>query len=125
MSQYSDDGFDQLFLSGVDNADLMTLHSGDPGADGSANVISDAPVACAWAAAESDGGTGRQRRLSAAVEFSGATPSTTVAYFGLWKANTPNVYLGRIARASGDAATNAAGAYIVTTDTKIPVGMAT
>lgn len=124
MSQYSDDGFDQLFLSGVDNADLMTLHSGDPGADGTGNVISDAPVACAWAAAEAATPSGRQRKLSAAVEFTGATPSTSVAYFGLWKAGTPNTWLGRIARASGDAATNAAGAYTVTTDTKIPVGMA-
>ena len=126
MSEFNAAGLDRLLTTGLEKFDRLTLHSADPGEAGDDNVVSDAPVACSWDTAESDGGTGRQRKLAAAVEFTGATATTAVAYFGLWDHNggTP-VYLGRIARDSGDAATNADGAYTVTTDTKILVGMAT
>ena len=125
MSEFNAAGLDRLLTTGLEKFDRLTLHSDDPGEAGADNVVSAAPVACSWDTAESDGGTGRQRKLAAAVEFTGATESTTVAYFGLWDNNsgTP-VYLGRIARDSGDAATNAAGEYTVTTDTKITLGMA-
>ena len=121
MSALNAAGLDLLLTSGLGAIDKLTLHSDAPGVDGTANVVSAAAVACTWAAAESDGGTGRQRKLAAAVEFTGAAASTTVAYIGLWD---DTVYLGYITRSTGDAATNAAGAYTVTTDTKITMGMA-
>lgn len=121
MSVLNAAGLDRLLAAGLDAIDKLTLHSDAPGVDGTGNVVSAAAVACTWGAAESDGGTGRQRRLAAAVEFTGATPTTTVAYIGLWD---DTVFCGYITRSTGDAATNAAGAYTVTTDTKVTLGMA-
>jgi len=126
MSELNAAGIDRLFTNGLEDFDRLTLHSGDPGADGTGNVVSDAPEACSWAAAESDAGSGRQRALAAAVDFTGATPTTAVAYFGLWDHNEGDpVYLGRIARESGDATTNADGEYSVKTGTKITLEMGT
>lgn len=61
----------------------------------------------------------RMRKLSAAVEFTGLTPSANVVNFGLWTAGTPDVYKGYLVRDSGDAAVNAAGEYNVSASTKI------
>lgn len=110
-------------LNGV-TVDRMTLHSGSPGADGTGNVISAAPVVCSFSAAEADGGS-RKRALASAVEFTGATGSTTVAYFGLWKYDPGgNIFKCAIERTSGDVATNSAGEYNVTTATKFTVAAA-
>jgi len=121
MSALNAAGLDRLLTNGLDAVDKLTLHSADPGAAGTDNVVSDAPVACTWDTAQSDGDTGRQRPLAAAVEFSGASPTTTVDCIGLWD---DTVYLGCITRSTGDAATNAAGTYTVTTDTAISLDMA-
>lgn len=121
MSALNAAGLDLLLTAGLDAFDKLTLHSDAPGVDGTANVVSAAPVTCTWDTAESDGGTGRQRTLAAAVEFTGATPTTAVAYIGLWD---DTVYLGYITRTTGDAATNAAGEYTVTTDTAVKLAMA-
>ena len=111
---FTDAALDEM-LNALD-VDYMTLHSGDPGATGVANVISDAPVACVLAASEDNTGTGRKRHINADVAFTGAGVSATVAYFGLWKGAT---YKAGIARTSGDATTNAAEEYTVTTGTTI------
>jgi hypothetical protein len=122
MSEINAAGLDRFLQTGLTKFDRVTLHSDAPGVDGTANVVSAAPVACAWDTPESDGGDGRQAPLAAAVEFTGATPTTTVAYIGVWDNNTGSpVYLGYITRSTGDAATNAAGAYTVTVDTTISV----
>lgn len=111
-------------LLGAIDWDLMTLHSGDPGAAGTDNVISAAPVAITWDTPEAHT-SGRKVHLAADVDFTGATPTTTVAYLGLWKDGTPDVFKGYITRSTGDAATNAAGEYTVdAASTYIPLDMA-
>ena len=110
-------------LNGV-TIDLISLHSGDPGVDGTANVVG-AAQAATFQAAEDNGDGKRKRELDAAVEFTGLTPGATVAYIGLWTNDTPDVFLGDITRDSGDATVNAAGEYNVTVATKIVLGNAT
>jgi len=111
-----------LMLGALD-IDLVTLHSADPGVDGTANVVG--TVQAVTLAAAGDNGDGaRKRAVNAQVDFTGLTPGATVAYFGWWKNDTSDVYRGSTARTSGDATVNAAGEYSVTTDTKITLGNA-
>jgi hypothetical protein len=61
--------------------DKIKLHSGDPGAAGTSNVIAGAEAACAYAAA-----AGGQRLLTAAVDVPIAYVDTdiTVSHFSVW-----------------------------------------
>ena len=63
----------------------MSLHTGNPGTDGTANVYSGGGYTyqAATFATAFDG----KRQLSAAVVFQG-TPSDTVAWVGFWNSNT-------------------------------------
>jgi len=97
----------------------LSLHSGAPGAGGDGNVVKVA-VAATFAAAATNGDGRMQRSLSAPVEITGATPSTTVLYVGIWTGS--DTYYGYIDRDGGDPATNAAGEYTLTTATKLIVG---
>jgi len=111
-----------LMLTGLD-IDLITLHSGDPGVAGTDNVV--ATIQAVTLAAAADNGDGaRKRAVTTQVDFTGLTPGATVANFGWWKNASPDEYRGYTARTSGDATVNAAGAYSVTTGTKITVGNA-
>ncbi len=105
-----------LMLNGLD-IDRVSLHSDDPGASGTDNVV--AAAAAVTLGGPTEDGTGRKRSPSTAVDFTGLTPGATVSHFGWWKADTPNEYRGYTLRETGDAAVNAAGEYSVTTATKI------
>jgi hypothetical protein len=106
-------------LGGTFAPDGVSLHSGAPGAGGDGNVVK-AAVAATFAAGSSDGGTKRKRALSSPVNITGATESANVVNIGLW-GSTQSVYYGYITRTAGDATTNAAGEYTLTTDTKITI----
>jgi hypothetical protein len=86
----------------------VSLHTGDPGGSGTSNEWSGGGYARqtpSFAAA-----SGGAADLSAAMAFTGPA-ATTAAYVGLWQGST---FLGSFARSSGDAASNAAGEYNVT-----------
>ena len=90
------------------DVDRIQLHTGDPGADGTANVISDTMQAAAWDSAA----TGK-RALTEPVEYTGLTPSQAVTWVSVWKAGEPNVFKGK-GEGSGDLAANAEGELNVT-----------
>lgn len=89
-------------------ADLLSLHSGDPGADGTANELSGGSYA--RQAATFNAANAGSRALNANVDFT-CTANTSVTYLGVWK-NTGTVFLGSVAL-SGDQTANAAGQYRV------------
>jgi hypothetical protein len=62
----------------------MQLHSGDPGAAGTANVTSAARQPVTWSAATADGDFG----LSASVNFTGVAANGATTYVSLWSAIT-------------------------------------
>ena len=94
--------------------DRVQLHSGDPGAAGTSNVVSDTYVAATFAAA--DGG---ERALSSAVEYTELTPSQAVTYLSAWT-HSGVVFIGSVAL-TGDQEANGDGEYTVTTGTKLTI----
>ena len=95
--------------------DLMSLHTGDPGAAGTANEVTGsgssgayARVACSFSAASSSA-----RALASAVNFVGPN-SGSAKYIGLWE-NAGTVFKGSIQITSGDTSFNASGQFQVTT----------
>lgn len=96
-------------------ADRVQLHSGDPGASGTANVI-----AGTMAPATFGTSTLAERQLSADVEYTELAPAQVVTHFSVWNYNggTPQ-FLGSSAL-TGDQAANAAGDYTLkATTTKL------
>ena len=91
------------------DVDLLSLHYGDPGEDGTENEHSDDGYA--REAAVFDAADGAERLLDEDVVFA-STPLENVTHIGLWEDGTPDVFRGSITR-TGDAAVNAAGSYTV------------
>lgn len=88
---------------------LLSLHTGDPGADGTANEVSGggyARVAATFNAAASG-----ERALNADVQFAGPA-SGAATHVGFWEDGAPDVFHGSVAL-TGDQAFNADGEYIV------------
>ena len=107
-------GAKNSMLDAID-PDLMSLHSGDPGAAGTDNELSGggyARAACTFAAADASA-----RALSTAVDFT-CTALTPVTYVGIWHNDVADVFLGSVAL-TGDQAANADGEYQVTTATSL------
>ena len=103
-------------LDGI-TVDRVSLHSGDPGTDGSNLIAAGGKQAATFnaAGAVTDG----ERHLDADVEFSGMEASQSVTHFGAWL-NAGDVYKCGGQITSGDVAANAAGEYTLKgTDTKI------
>lgn len=90
--------------------DGVRLHSGDPGASGTANQVGDLESATFAAA------SGGERALSSTVAFTGLTGSQTVTYFSAWNGAT---FVCSAAITGGDTTANAAGEYSLTTQTKL------
>lgn len=110
MSVFSEAGKNQM-LDGL-SPDQVQLHSGDPGAAGTANRVGGAAgEASATFAAASAG----ERALSAQVDFTGLSASQSVTWFSVWGAGT---FLGK-GQLTGDLAANAAGEISLTTATKL------
>lgn len=85
--------------------DAISLHSASPGTTGANELSGTTRQTPVW---ELD--AVGELVLSAAEDFTGATPLTNVTHLGLWLGG---VFRGHITRTSGDAATNAAGEYSV------------
>ena len=103
--------FKNLLLDASD-INTLSLHSGDPGANGTSNEISGngyARQACTFAAAANG-----ERALSANVDFS-APALQAITYMGFWTSST---FRGSKAL-TGDLAANSAGQYRITTATKL------
>ena len=92
--------------------DRVQLHSGDPGADGTANVIAETKVAATFAAASN-----AERALSADVAYTGLTPSQSITHVSFWK-DAGTVYHGS-KPLTGDQAANASGEYTLKATTKL------
>lgn len=89
-------------------ANLISLHSGDPGSAGSSNEISGGGYsrqAATFAAASSG-----SRALSGDVDFT-CTASQSITWIGVWNSTGP-VFLGRTPL-TGDVAANSAGEFTV------------
>lgn len=84
--------------------DYLQLHNGDPGSDGTANVIAGTKQAAAWDAAASG-----ERALSAAEDYSELTPGASITWVSVWD---DAVFLGK-GELSGDVVANASGEYTV------------
>ena len=95
--------------------DRLSLHSGDPGVDGTANEISGGSPAYARKAATYGAAASGVRTLSTAVEFD-VPAGSTVAYVGKWSYNA-----GTMIFHGADAVTNETfggqGTYTVTATT--------
>ena len=91
------------------------LHSGAPGAAGTANEVSGSGYARqAGTLAAASGG---ERAVSAQIDFS--TPaSQSVTHISLWAGSTFRL---SIPRTSGDSAANSAGEYSIGTGTKVTI----
>lgn len=94
----------QQALDGI-TVDRVSLHSADPGTDGSNYITAAGRQAATFNAANASG----ERTLSGDVAFTGMSANQTVTHFGVWL-NAGTVFkLG--AALTGDQAANAAGEY--------------
>lgn len=90
-------------------ATYMQIHSGDPGASGTANVAAGTSrVAIAWDA-DSDGDIS----LQGAELFTGGTPGANATWVSFWSASSGGTWYGN-RPTSGDTTFNASGEYEVT-----------
>lgn len=87
----------------------IQLHSGAPGAAGTSNVISGGRMAVNLDSTDGD------ISLASAVNFTGMTPSATVANVSFWSASSGGTYYGFIPRTTGDATVNTSGEYTIAT----------
>jgi len=87
-------------------ADRVRLHSGDPGAAGTANTIAAFGLTAATFAAAASG----ERAMSSDVAFSGGAASQPVTHYSVWNSTGPT-FLGSGAITIGDVVANAAGEY--------------
>jgi hypothetical protein len=111
----------QEFATGAKNTmldaitvNLISLHTGDPGAAGTNNEVSGggyARVAGTFNAAASG-----QRLLNAAVDFVGP-PSSSVTWIGVWNSAGP-VFMGRTPL-TGDTAFNSLGEFTIAATTTL------
>lgn len=94
--------------------DEIQLHSGDPGASGTANRVggTDGEAAATFAAAASG-----SRALSSDVNFTNLGDSTSITWISVWNSTGP-VFQGK-AQLTGDLASNSNGEFTVTTATTL------
>lgn len=96
------------------------LHTGDPGADGTANRIGgdfSTAKSCTFSAAASG-----ERALSAAIDWTGLSSEQSVTWVSFWSdsAGSPDTFIGK-AELTGDTAANTDGDFRITTDTKLAI----
>lgn len=92
----------------------IQLHSGDPGASGTANVTTAARVAAAWPAAATGGDLTITNKA-----FTGGAASGPVTWVSLWSAATAGTWYGnfQIPASGNDLTFNAAGEYTISSMT--------
>lgn len=97
-------------------ADRVQLHSGDPGANGTASALG-TKVASTFSAA-----SGGVRALASQVDFTGLTANQSVTWFSVWRNNGGSpVFEGRGQITSGDTQANASGVYSLTTGCQLTI----
>ena len=104
MGTFSEDTKNEMLDSKT--FDRVQLHDGDPGADGTGNVVAGTMKAAVFAAA----GSGA-RALSADVEWTGLTPLQSITHFSVWEYNGGAPIFRGKDDITGDQAANAAGEY--------------
>jgi hypothetical protein len=92
--------------------DRVQLHSGDPGASGTSNVISNTMVTATVATASSG-----ERLLSSDVSCTGLTALQAVTHVSFWSYNGGTPVFHGSDDITGDQAANAAGEYTVKAST--------
>lgn len=98
--------------------DTLSVHTGDPGAAGTANEVSgNGYERKAGTLAAASGG---ERALSSSVQFAGPA-NEDAKYLGLWEGST---FKGSIQITSGDTTFNASGEWTATTGNKITLANA-
>lgn len=96
-------------------ADRVQLHSGDPGAAGTNNVVATTYVAATFSAA-----SGGERVLASDVAFTGLTANQTITHMTVWNHNGGTAILHGSKAITGDQAANASGEYTLkATTTKL------
>ena len=85
------------------------IHSGDPGAAGTANNHGAARQAIAWTGATNDGDFG----LNSALNFTGLTPGANCTWISVWSASSSGTWYGNF-QLTGDTVANASGEFSVT-----------
>ncbi len=95
--------------------DRVRLHSGAPGASGTANALGAGLSTATFAAA-----SGGERALASAVTVTGLSANQSVTHYSVWTHNggTP-IFRGDAAITTGDTTANSAGEYTLTTGNKI------
>ena len=96
-------------------ADAIGLHSGDPGADGTANALGAGLFAATFSAAASG-----ERALASAVSVTGLSASQSVTHYSVWT-TSGTVFLGSGTISSGDTAANAAGEFDLAVGAKLEI----
>ena len=96
----------------------MRIHSGDPGAAGTANVMATAPAASGFATASNGSAA-----LAADVPFTGVATATNITHFSVWTGDpaSAGVFKGSGTRTGGDAQANAGGQYTLTQATTLTI----
>ena len=84
------------------------IHSGDPGAAGTANNHGAARQPITWTSATADGDFG----LSSALNFTSLTPGATCAWISVWSASSSGTWYGNF-QLTGDTTANASGEFSV------------
>ena len=112
MSVFSNAGKNIMLDAFASAADTIRMHTGDPGAAGTANAGTATPQTPAFAAAS--GGT---LNFSEVVEFNDGEASEAATWFSAW-GDTNTTFLGKGQITSGDTAFNAAGEFRLTTATE-------
>jgi len=116
MATFSTDALNDA-LDGLDLAQV-SLHSDDPGTDGSNLIAGGGKQAATFNAAASG-----ERALNADVDFTGLGASQAVTHFGVWGTGGTTFMCG--APLTGDQAANAAGEYsLKATTTKVTAAAA-
>lgn len=96
-------------------ANLLQLHDGSPGVDGTANAVSDREPASFGLA------SGGERTLEEEVLFTGLTPLQSVTHWSVWTAGDPDVLVGTGLRTGGASAADSSGEFILDSDVRLAI----
>lgn len=113
MAQEFSNAAKALMLDAL-TANLIGLHTGDPGSAGTSNEVSGGGYA--RVAATFDAASSGQRLLNAAVDFVGPA-SSSVTWMSVWNSTGP-VFLGRTPL-TGDTAFNSLGEFTIAATTTL------
>ena len=95
--------------------DAIRLHSGDPGASGTANALGAGITACTFGAAAASA-----RASTTDADVTGLSPSQSVTWFSVWT-TAGAVFKGSGQITTGDVTANVAGEYTLAIGTSVAI----